>query len=135
MYKFKVDRENRILFIDLEEFISNEETLKAAKDFWVNIANVGRGAVIICDITKFKSGTRVSRILLQKVMKLVESYEPRAVIRIIDAFNGAMIFDRAYKSIDAKYKIYRVGSMDQAMEIVNTVDEIPPVFKNPPLTN
>ena len=135
MYKSRIDKEKGILFIELEEIASNEQTLDAAKDFWIKIASLGRGSIIICDITRFKSGSRVSRLLLQKIMKLVESYEPKAVFRVVNAYSGAMLFDRAYNTIKANYKVYRVESHEVAMGIVETLNKIPPVLKNPPSSN
>jgi hypothetical protein len=129
MYRLRVDKGKKILFVDLEESVTNEESLEAAKDFWTKMASLGRGSVIICDITKFKNGSKVSRILLQKVMKLIESYEPKAVIRVLDGYSGAMIFDRAYSNIKANYKVVRVDSKEKAMEYLETLNQIPPVFK------
>jgi KaiC/GvpD/RAD55 family RecA-like ATPase len=135
MYRLRVDKGKKILFVDLEESVTNEESLEAAKDFWTKMASLGRGSVIICDITKFKNGSKVSRILLQKVMKLIESYEPKAVIRVLDGYSGAMIFDRAYRNIKANYKVVRVDSKEKAMEYLETLNQIPPVFKTPPSHN
>ena len=132
MYRSRVDKEKRILFIEIAEFISNEETLEATKDFWIKIASLGRDSYIICDITKFKSGNKVSFVLLQKVMKLVESYEPRAVIRVISAYSGAMVFDKAYKKTRVNYKLFRVDSQERALEVIDTLNQIPPIFKEPP---
>jgi hypothetical protein len=68
-------------------------------------------------------------------MKLIESYEPKAVIRVLDGYSGAMIFDRAYSNIKANYKVVRVDSKEKAMEYLETLNQIPPVFKTPPSSN
>jgi hypothetical protein len=43
MYRLRVDKGKKILFVDLEESVTNEESLEAAKDFWTKMASLGRG--------------------------------------------------------------------------------------------
>lgn len=135
MYKAEVDKQRKIVFVELEDEFSIEQSYEAIKDFWSKMASVGREAFIVCDITNFKNGSRGSRVILQKVMKLVESYEPKAVIRIINGYSGAMTFDRAYSAVKANYKVYRVEDKEKAMAVVDSLSLMPPVFKTPPSVN
>lgn len=135
MYRAELDKERKIVFVELFDHFSVEESYEATKDFWAKMASIGRGGYVICDISKFKAGTRGSGVVLQKVMKLVDSYEPKAVIRIVDGFSGAMKFDRAYTRVGAHYKVYRVEDKEEAIKIVDTIENIPLVFNSPPSVN
>lgn len=135
IYSAEVDLKKRIVFVTLAAEFTIEQSYEAIKDFWTKMAAVGREAFVVCDITRFKSGSRGARVMLQKVMRLVESYEPTAVVRIIDNYTGAMCFDRAYSSLDVKYSVYRVSDKTEAMEIVQNLSRNVPVFRTPPSLN
>ncbi len=135
MYKSKIDREKKILFVELEEVFSQDDTLEAAKDFWVKMATLGKGSFIVCDISRLHGGPRSARIMLQRMMKLIESYEPQAVFRVVDAYSSAMLFERAYKNAGSNYKVYRVDSKEKAEDIIRSMGNIPLVFKQLPSVN
>lgn len=135
MYKANLDKKRKLVFVELFDEFTVDQAYEATKDFWTKMASIGKNGYVICDITKFKNGTKGAGVILQKIMKLVDSYDPIAVIRVIDGYSGAMQFDRAYSAIGAAYKVYRVGTVEEAYEIVDSVNEIPCVFNKPPSKN
>nr|QQS50249.1 MAG: hypothetical protein IPM71_11710 [Bacteroidota bacterium] len=135
MYKSKIDKERKILYVELEDVFNQDDTLEAAKDFWVKMATLGKGSFIVCDISRLQSGPRSSRIMLQRIMKLIDSYEPQAIFRVVDAYSAAMVFERAYKNAGTNYKVYRVDSKEIAEEMIRSINNIPLVFKQLPSVN
>jgi len=135
MYKADLDKNRKLVFVELLDEFTVDQAYEATKDFWTKLASIGKNGYIICDLSKFKNGTRGASVILQRIMKLVDSYDPTAVIRVINGYSGSMQFDRAYGAVGAEYKVCRVGTVKEAYEIVDSVSEIPCVFNKPPLKN
>lgn len=135
MYNFNVDRERKILFIEFSEYIDNSEALEASHEFKEILKKDIKNYIVVCDIGKLKSSTRAARLLLQDYMRKLCNLPPKKIIRIVEQYNGALLFDRAYSLSNSNYRVTKVSSAKKAMEIVDTIDEIPPVFQNFPCSN
>ncbi len=135
MINFHTDKERKLLTVNISDVITAEESISAAKEFWAEIALVGRESIIICDIRDLKSGSKSSRVLLQKLMRLLVSYDPKAVIRVVGFFHGAMMFDRAFSNSGEGYQVFRVSSIEEAKALADTFNTTPPSFCNLPSQN
>ncbi len=135
MINFHTDKDRKLLTINISDVITIEESIAAAKKFWSEVAAIGKESVIICDIRNLKSGSKSSRVLLQKLMRLLVSYNPKAVIRVVGFFHGAMIFDRAYLNSGETYSVFRVNSLEEAMALAETFTVVPPSSCNLPSLN
>lgn len=123
MFKFYTKKKGAIFYMEFLGHIEDDEALKAEKVFNSRLEEIRSCRVLVSDISKFNSGTRLTRLILQRCMHTVKELKPKFVVRVIENYFGAVFFDRAYNMAKADYNIYKPSTESEYKSLKITLEE------------
>lgn len=119
MYEIKLDKEKNRIYIKLAGRISKEDAKLISKEVKEIIMEVNDGFDLINDLTEFKIGDPEANGIAKMLIRFIQNYKPRKVIRIIGKSRiGNAQFDRMITSLNP-YPIFYAKDIDEAEELLS----------------